>query len=104
MNDQNAERKPKWLFDKEYSTQYYKEMCYLRDNGIIPTYVKQNKTYDVTTYKYKKTPELFKACAAFYEQKENSQAFDDMRKRIDAISMIVNGKPEGGASYGNTNS
>ena len=51
-------------FDKEYSTQYTPEMKYLSDKGIRYTFVKD--VNGVTTYKYTKTPELFKALMAFY--------------------------------------
>lgn len=51
-------------FDKEYSTQYTPEMKYLSDKGIRYTFVKD--VNGVTTYKYTKTPELFKALMTFY--------------------------------------
>lgn len=51
-------------FDKEYSTQYVSEMKYLQANGINYTFVKEIQ--GVTTYKYTKTPELFKALMSFY--------------------------------------
>ena len=54
-------------FDKEYQTQYVEEMKYLLANGIRYTFVK--RIDDIDTYKYKKTPELFKALAIFYEKK-----------------------------------
>ena len=51
-------------FDYEYSTQYPKEMKYLESVGIKYTFVKDiNGT---TTYKYKKTPELFHFLEIFY--------------------------------------
>ena len=53
-------------FDYEYATQYPKEMKYLESIGIRYIFVKElNK---VTTYKYTKTPELFKALEFFYTQ------------------------------------
>lgn len=54
-------------FDKEYQTQYVDEMKYLLANGIKYTFVK--KIGEIDTYKYTKTPELFKALAIFYEKK-----------------------------------
>lgn len=51
-------------FDKEYSTQYIKEMKYLQSKGINYSFVKNIQ--EVTTYKYKKTPELFFALVSFY--------------------------------------
>lgn len=55
----------KW--DIEYSTQYTPEKEFLLRQGIKPTFVKIIN--EVTTYKYKKTSELFKALAVFYTQK-----------------------------------
>lgn len=54
-------------FNKEYSTQYTPEKKYLKDNGILPTFTKVID--EVTTYKYKKTPELFKLLESFYAVK-----------------------------------
>lgn len=52
-------------FDKEYSTQYTPEMKYLQSVGISPSFVKVIK--GVTTYKYTKTYNLFKALMSFYK-------------------------------------
>ncbi len=54
-------------FDKEYSTQYTPEKEYLSKKGIKPSFVKIIN--GVTTYKYKKTPELFLALVSFYMKK-----------------------------------
>lgn len=51
-------------FDKEYSTQYIPEMKYLLSKDIKYSFVKEID--GVTTYKYKKTPELFLALVSFY--------------------------------------
>lgn len=53
----------KW--DKEYSTQYTPEMKYLQSKGISYSFVKEIN--GVTTYKYTKTFELFKALMDFYK-------------------------------------
>ena len=54
-------------YDIEYSTQYTPEKTYLEDNNIKPSFV---KVIDgVTTYKYRKSSELFKLLAIFYAQK-----------------------------------
>ena len=54
-------------YDIEYSTQYTPEKEYLEDNNIKPSFV---KVIDgVTTYKYRKSSELFKLLAIFYAQK-----------------------------------
>ena len=54
----------KLKFDKEYSTQYNPEKEYLLSIGIRPSFIKIINS--VTTYKYTKTSELFKALAYFY--------------------------------------
>lgn len=54
-------------FDKEYSTQHTPEKKYLDKLGIKPSFVKVIN--NVTTYKYMKTSELFKALVSFYMEK-----------------------------------
>jgi hypothetical protein len=56
----------KLVFDKEYKTQYPKEMKYLKTVGIMYKFVKEEN--GITTYKYKKSQELFLALAYFYTQ------------------------------------
>lgn len=51
-------------FDKEYSTQFRKEVEFLHEKGIRYEFVKD--VGGITTYKYKKTVELFSALAEFY--------------------------------------
>lgn len=53
-------------YDIEYSTQYTPEKKYLDSNGIKPSFIKVIN--GVTTYKYRKSPELFKLLAIFYAQ------------------------------------
>lgn len=55
----------KKIWDKEYSTQYVPEMKYLQSQGINYSFVKE--VNGVTTYKYTKTFELFKALTEFYK-------------------------------------
>ena len=52
-------------FDKEYMTQYLKEVDFLKSIGIFPIFVKTN--YGVEDYKYTKSQELFKALTKFYK-------------------------------------
>lgn len=54
----------KKLFDSEYSTQWRKEVDFLKENGINYDYVKRNN--NISTYKYKKTSELFSKLTYFY--------------------------------------
>lgn len=57
----------KKLFDSEYSTQWRDEVDFLKKNGINYTFVKRNN--NISTYKYKKTSELFLKLAYFYAKK-----------------------------------
>ena len=59
---------PKYVFDKEYSTQWRREVEFLKAKGIEYVFAKKHYKYHVTKYKYTKTPELFLALAEFYKQ------------------------------------
>ena len=57
-------------FDKEFSTQWVVEYEYLKEHGVLPTFVKDaNDDSKITTYKYKKTVELFKNLYDLYNGK-----------------------------------
>ena len=76
---------PKNVFDKEYSTQWKREVEFLKDKGISYTYAKKNSEYPIVKYKYTKTPELFLALAEFYNQVRNQQFFknvEDTSKKV----------------------
>ena len=79
---------PKSAYDKEYATQFRKEMEYLKECGIEPTYTRRGGTYHIPTYKYTKTPELFKVVAEFYEQQRNEKMFDTLATAVKAASEI----------------
>ncbi|NYB95462.1 hypothetical protein [Clostridium beijerinckii] len=51
-------------FDKEYATQWLKEVDYLKTVGIEPTFDKEIN--GVKTYKYTKNKKLFEALAKFH--------------------------------------
>jgi len=55
-------------FDKEYSTQWNYERDYLESIGVKYTFVKEIN--GISTYKYKKNSELFKALSSFYMEIE----------------------------------
>ncbi len=86
VNQTNRPKLPPKAFDLEYSTQYRKEVEYLREKGINYTFIKLTKDYGVPTYKYTKTPELFRAVADFYEQKNLDKEFtryrDENNKKV----------------------
>ena len=69
-------------FDKEYNTQWRKEMEFLRDKGIEYTFAKRIGDYKIPTYKYKKTPRLFLALAEFYNQQQ-------FQRNLDAIDKLT---------------
>lgn len=56
------------MFDKEYSTQFVDEYLYLKNCGIRYSFVKAEN--GITTWKYKKTPELFEHLKNFYVNNE----------------------------------
>lgn len=53
-------------FDKEYSTQYKKEVEFLKSRGIDYTFVKEIN--GISTYKYTKTKELFESLLTLYSE------------------------------------
>lgn len=52
-------------FDKEYSTQYWKEVKFLEENGVKYTFVKTLEN-GISVFKYKKDSELFRLLSLFY--------------------------------------
>lgn len=60
---------PKWAFDKEYGTDWPREVTWLKERGILPVFCKVNR-YGVKRFKYTKTPELFAALECFYRERE----------------------------------
>ena len=71
---------PKYVFDKEYSTQWRREVKFLEDKGINYTYAKKHYKYPIIKYKYTKTPELFVALAEFYNQVRNENLLKTFEK------------------------
>ena len=69
---------PKTAFDKEYSTQWRREVKFLEDKGINYTYAKKHYKYPIIRYKYTKTPELFLALTEFYNQVRNEKVFKEI--------------------------
>jgi hypothetical protein len=55
----------KKLLDKEYATNYLKEVEYLKNNKINPSFIKDKD--GITTFKYTKTYELFDLLKEFYK-------------------------------------
>lgn len=73
---------PNQAYDSEYATQFRKEYLYLQEHGIEPSFIKKVGEYRIRTYKYTKTPELFRAVADFYEAHRNEKQFAAMEKMM----------------------
>ena len=82
MENQNI---PKTVFDKEYSTQWRREVKFLEAKGINYTYAKRHYKYPIIKYKYTKTPELFLALAEFYKQ----VYIENIHKKIDKAIVDI---------------
>jgi len=82
---------PKYVFDKEYSTQWRREVQFLEDKGIAYTYAKRHYKYPIIRYKYTKTPELFLALAEFYNQVRNEQFFKKSTETAEKITPLEKG-------------
>ena len=79
---------PNRAYDSEYATQFRREVDYLKERGIECTYIKKTGEFKVPTYKYKKTPELFRAVADFYEQRQHEKAMEAINAAIEAVAVI----------------
>lgn len=80
-------RPPKWAFDREYSTDWLKEVSWLRSRGIMPVFKKVN-TYGVERYKYTKTPELFASLAIFYKQIQDERQWQRINEMLQSVETI----------------
>jgi len=69
---------PNKAFDSEYMTQWRREVEFLADKGIRYVYVKRVGEYNISTFKYTKTPELFLALTEFYTQVRNERTFKNI--------------------------
>lgn len=82
---------PKQVFDKEYSTQWKREVQFLEDKGINYTYAKKHFKYPIIRYKYTKTPELFLALAEFYNQVRHEQTMKKIDKTTKELTPLEKG-------------
>jgi hypothetical protein len=94
MDNNQETRIPKTIFDKEYSTQWRREVKFLEDKGINYTYAKKHYKYPIIRYKYTKTPELFLALTEFYNQIRNEQVFKKIEKVSKEITPLEKGYME----------
>lgn len=81
-NAPRRDRLPNKAFDREYMTEWYREVRYLKEHGIMPTYLKLTPTYHIRQYKYEKTPELFEVLVKFYTQVRHEKEFNQANKAI----------------------
>lgn len=79
---------PNKAFDLEYSTQFRKEMEYLKEHGIKPVYVTKTRNYNITVYKYTKTPELFGLLSSFYAGETLLKKFKKMISEAKTLEDI----------------
>ena len=84
---------PNQAYDMEYATQFRKEVEFLKAHGIKHTYKKKVGEFKIPTYKYKKTPELFRLVAEFYEQHRLSKEFDAYANLVQAAASTEVLKP-----------
>lgn len=82
---------PSREFDREYNTQWRKEMEFLRAKGIEYTFAKRVGEYKIPTYKYTKTPQLFLALAEFYNQQNYRKNMDAIDKTAAQITPLEKG-------------
>lgn len=71
--------RPKWAFDSEYMTERLREVQFLAEKGITHTFIRKTPDYNVSQYKYKKTPALFAALVEYYTRLEVEREY--RRKR-----------------------
>ena len=84
---------PKNVFDKEYSTQWKREVKFLEEKGINYTYAKRHYKYPIIRYKYEKTPELFLALTEFYNQVRNEKVFKKIENASKEMSVTYTTMP-----------
>jgi len=77
---------PNQAYDMEYATQFRKEVDFLKEHGIDYTYKKKVGEYRIPTYKYTKTPELFRLVAEFYEQHRLNKEFNSYAALVKAAA------------------
>ena len=69
--------------DREYSTQWRREVEFLSSKGIEYVFAKRTGKFAIVTYKYTKTTKLFLALAEFYNQQQ-------YQSNLNAIERVTN--------------
>ncbi len=72
---------PKKAYDLEYSTQTKREFEFLKEHSIDPTYIKISE-YGIRTYKYTKTPALFKLLTIYYSEVKAEKEYSKLNKDL----------------------
>lgn len=87
MEDTMKARPPKWAFDREYGSDWLKEVAWLREHGVNPVFEKTNQ-FGVKRYKYTKTPELFAALAIFYKQIQDERQWKRINEMLQTMETV----------------
>jgi len=85
-------RIPLKAFDKEYSTEWLREVDYLAEKGIEHVYEKKTD-FGVRQFKYTKTPELFEALKEFYtiveKERANIVSIDEAQEALKGSGISI---------------
>ena len=84
---------PKQAYDMEYGTQSRKEFEYLKDHGMLPVFVKKSE-YGIKTYKYTKTPALFKLLVEYYSAVKAEKEYNQLSRDIENNSTSLSEEDE----------
>ena len=79
-------------FEREYMTQWRKEVEFLKSKGIEYTFAKRVGEYRIVSYKYKKTVQLFLALAEFYNQQQFRRNIEQIDKTTELIEKQEDNK------------
>lgn len=80
-NEYRKTNLPKHAYDMEYSTQTRREFEFLKDHQIFPSYIRISE-YGIKTYKYTKTPALFKFLLEYYSMVQAEKEYEKLNKDI----------------------
>lgn len=82
-----TDKPPKHAYDLEYSTQVRREYEFLKKNGIEPTFTRHGE-YGIRTYKYTKTPALFKLLVEYYGMIEAEKGFNQAVQELEGAKKV----------------
>jgi hypothetical protein len=79
---------PKQAYDMEYSTQARREFEYLKEHNINPSFVKQSQ-YGIKTYKYTKTPALFRLLVDYFTMIEAEKELNKLESATEKTGIKI---------------